>query len=56
MNEGCLFKEKLLISKDVDATIEQIIEYILRDYLFSWAINFVPDDESFQESLSVKIK
>lgn len=56
MNEGCYFREKILISSDVDATIEQIADYILRDYLFSWATNFIPDDESFKESLSVKIK
>lgn len=56
MSEGCLFKEKLLISKDVDSTIEQIAEYILRDYLFSWATKFVPDDDNFRESLSIKIK
>lgn len=56
MNEGCYFKEKTLISKDVDLTIEQIVEYILRDYLYSWAVNFVPNDETFKDSLSIKIK
>lgn len=56
MNESCLFKEKTLISKEVDSTIEQIVDYILRDYLFSWATQFVPNDETFKESLSIKIK
>lgn len=56
MNEGCFFREKILISKDVDLTIEQIVEYIIRDYLFSWASKFVPEDETFRESLSIKIK
>lgn len=56
MSEGCFFREKILISEDVDSTIEQIVEFILRDYLFSWATKFVPDDATFAESLSVKIK
>lgn len=56
MSEKNLFEEGVLISKDVDALIEQIVEYILRDYLFSWAGKFVPDDESFKDSLSIKIK
>lgn len=56
MNETDFFKEKILVSKDVDSTIEQIVDYILRDYLFSWATKFVPDDATFAESLSIKIK
>jgi hypothetical protein len=56
MNDKNLFKEDILISRDVDATIEQIVEYILRDYIFSWATKCVPDDEFFRESLAIKIK
>lgn len=56
MEESCFFGEKILISKDVDLTIEQIVEYLLRDYLFSWSKEFVPDDEAFKGSLSIKIK
>lgn len=56
MTEGCFFKEKILISKDVDLTIEQIVDYTLRDYLFTWLTKFVPNDETFKESLSIKIK
>lgn len=56
MSESSFFKEQILISKDVDLTIEQISDYILRDYLFSWATNFVPNDETFKDSLSIKIK
>lgn len=56
MNESCFFGDRILISEDVDLTIEQIVEYILRDYLFSWATKFVPNDENFKDSLSIKIK
>ena len=56
MSEGCLFQTEILISPDVDSAIEQIVDYILRDYLFNWVTNFVPDEESFQLSLSIKIK
>lgn len=56
MNEDCFFQERILISGEVDSIIEQIIDYVLRDYLFSWATQFVPDDETFKESLSIKIK
>lgn len=56
MNESCFFRDKILISRDVDLTIEQIVEYILRDYLFSWSKEFVPDDEAFKEFLTIKIK
>lgn len=45
-----------LISKDVDSTIEQIIDFFLRDYLFNWATKFLPDDEGFKASLTIKIK
>lgn len=55
-DEGSSFKVKVLISKDVDAIIEQIVDYILRDYLYSWATEFVPDDANFKQSLTDKIK
>lgn len=56
MTDSCLFRERTLISKDVDVTIEQIVDYILRDYLFSWATKFIPEDETFKASLSLKVK
>lgn len=56
MTDSYLFRERTLISKDVDLAIEQIFDYILRDYLFSWATKFVPEDETFKESLSLKVK
>lgn len=56
MEDGCFFRDRILISPDVDQSIEQIIEYLLRDYLFDWAVEFIPDDETFRELLSIKIK
>lgn len=56
MEDGCFFRERLLISSEVDLSIEQILDYILRDYLFDWATQFIPDDETFKALLSIKIK
>lgn len=50
------FKDKTLISREVDAIIEQILDYIFRDYFFSWSNKFLPEKGEFQHKLATKFK
>lgn len=50
-----LFKTRLLVSKNVDPVIEQLVDLVLRDFVFSFYKTVVPDGKS-TENLQLNLK